>query len=64
MTRPEQSVPDPFTSLDVGAAQTHEMFTAYMRAGFTRAEALQLVGEMLAANVRASVEFGLGGGRS
>ena len=41
--RPESTPLDPLTELVKGAVQIHEMFTAYVEAGFTRAEALQLV---------------------
>lgn len=35
--------PDPIGRLAEGAAQLHELFSAYVHAGFTRGEALQLV---------------------
>ena len=35
---------EPMTALAEGAAQMHEMFTAYVAAGFTEAQALYLVG--------------------
>lgn len=35
--------PDPITELAAGAAQIHELFAAYLVAGFTRMEAMQLV---------------------
>jgi hypothetical protein len=34
---------DPITLLAEGAAQLHELFTAYVNAGFARPEALQIV---------------------
>ena len=34
---------DPITLLAEGAAQVHELFMAYVNAGFGRAEALQIV---------------------
>lgn len=34
---------DPLSALAQAAAQIHELFTAYVNAGFTRPEALQLV---------------------
>jgi hypothetical protein len=34
---------DPITELAAGAAQLHELFAAYVHAGFTRVEALQIV---------------------
>jgi len=47
-THPE----DPVTSLAVGAVQQHEMFLAYVHAGFTRDEALKLIGAIMAAHIR------------
>jgi hypothetical protein len=35
--------PDPMTQLAQGAAQGHELFMAYVNAGFARAEALQIL---------------------
>lgn len=46
---PETEPENPLTALAAGAAQVHEMFTAYVAAGFTRAEALQVVIAVLAA---------------
>ena len=40
---PDDAPPDPFTQLAEGAAQQHELFMAYVNAGFTRAEALQIL---------------------
>lgn len=38
------SVPeDPITQLQAGVAQQHEMFMAYVEAGFTRNEALRIL---------------------
>jgi len=34
---------DPLTGLAAGVAQQHEMFTAYVDAGFTRPEALKII---------------------
>lgn len=34
---------DPITQLQAGVAQQHEMFTAYVDAGFTRPEALKII---------------------
>jgi hypothetical protein len=42
---------DPLTELAKGAAQLHEMFMAYVEAGFTRAEALQLVQGIIAMGI-------------
>jgi hypothetical protein len=47
---PDTPPPDPFTHLAEGAAQAHELFSAYVGAGFRRDEALQiLIGIMAAA---------------
>lgn len=35
--------PEPLTQLQEGAAQLHEIFRAYVRAGFTEAQSLQLI---------------------
>jgi hypothetical protein len=43
---------DPMTSLAEGAIQTHELFMAYVNAGFTRSEALRIVIGIVAAHVR------------
>lgn len=40
------------TALMAGAAATHEMFLAYVAAGFTEAQALYLVAQLLAAGMR------------
>jgi hypothetical protein len=34
---------DPFSTMEEGAMQLHELFSSYVKAGFTREEALQLV---------------------
>ena len=34
---------DPISELSTGAIQVHELFSAYVNAGFTRPEALDLV---------------------
>jgi hypothetical protein len=47
---PPIDAPD-MTVLAEGAAQTHELFTAYVEAGFTRREALELVSRMIAATI-------------
>jgi hypothetical protein len=39
--------PDPITQLTEGAVQMHELFIAYVSAGFTKYEALVLLGTML-----------------
>lgn len=48
----QDGVPEsPLTVLAAGAAQTHELFEAYVEAGFTRAEALQIVISLLTASL-------------
>jgi hypothetical protein len=44
----ETQVPDPITALAEGAAQMHEMYAAYIDAGFPEPRAFELVKEMLA----------------
>lgn len=41
--------PNPFSQLAAAATATHEMFAAYIDAGFTRAEALHLVTAIMVA---------------
>jgi hypothetical protein len=41
--------PDPVTELAAMAANMHELFTEYVRAGFNRQEALYLIGEHIRA---------------
>lgn len=49
----ERSGPeDPMSELGAAAVQMHELFTAYTAAGFTRAEALQIVIAIATANMR------------
>jgi hypothetical protein len=43
---------DPMTSLAEGAIQCHELFSAYVSAGFTRPEALQIVIGIVAAYIK------------
>jgi hypothetical protein len=43
--------PDPLTQLAQGAAQGHELFMAYVQAGFTRGEALQLLIVVISAGI-------------
>lgn len=40
---PEDTPASPLTDLAAGAAQLHELFTAYVAAGFTENQALRLV---------------------
>ncbi len=42
---------DPVSALTEGAIQQHEMFLAYIEAGFTHDEAIQLIVGLLAAYV-------------
>jgi hypothetical protein len=45
---------DPFGPLAEGAITTHELFKAYMTAGFTRREALDIVTGIVRESVRLS----------
>ena len=47
---PEQVPEEPMSALAEGVAQQHEMFMAYVEAGFTRPEALKIIIAMLTAN--------------
>jgi len=47
-----EEIQNPFSTLVVAAAATHEMFRSYVEAGFTEQQALYLVGQMLTANIR------------
>jgi len=38
---------DPLTALQAGAASIHELYKAWVEAGFTRDEALYLIAQML-----------------
>lgn len=51
-TRKDQQVQDPLSSLMAAATATHELFRTYIEAGFTEAQALYLVGQMVTANLR------------
>ena len=42
---------EPLTQLQAGVAQQHEMFTAYVGAGFTRPEALKIIIAMITAHI-------------
>lgn len=53
---------DPVTDLAAGAAQLHEVFCAYIDAGFTGAQALQLCCTILSATIHAN--HGAGGSES
>jgi hypothetical protein len=51
--QPDGALPDdPMTVLAQGAASAHELFTAYVTAGFTRAEALQLIVAVMVAHIQ------------
>ena len=52
MPVPDQMPPDPMSQLAEGAAQTHELFTSYVQAGFDRGEALQIVIAILMAHIQ------------
>ncbi|MEV7013287.1 hypothetical protein [Streptosporangium sp. NPDC051022] len=43
---------DPITQLAQGAVQLHEVFVAYVEAGFTEQQALFLIGQMIQALAR------------
>ncbi len=43
--------PDPLTELAKGAVSAHEMFMAYVDAGFSRPEALQIIVGILTAGL-------------
>jgi hypothetical protein len=43
---------DPLTDLVKGAVQVHEMYCAYVDAGFSRKEALQIIIGILTAGMR------------
>ncbi len=47
---PEQVPEEPLSALEEGVAQQHEMFMAYVEAGFTRPEALKIIIAMLTAS--------------
>jgi hypothetical protein len=47
-----ESPQDPITDLAAGAAQLHELYTAYVAAGFTDIQALQLIIALLTAGIR------------
>jgi hypothetical protein len=49
---PASSPADPLTSLAESAIHAHEMLTAYVDAGFTRAEALQVIIGIFTAGIR------------
>lgn len=43
--------PSPVSVLAASAAQTHELYTAYLNAGFTKTQAMQLVCAALQASI-------------
>jgi hypothetical protein len=56
MTGQESGPADPVTVLAAGAAQAHELFTAWVDAGFTDRQALYLLGQVMAAAARGPAE--------
>ncbi|MFG2056676.1 hypothetical protein ACGFI9_21900 [Micromonospora sp. NPDC048930] len=48
----------PISALGMGAIQMHEQKTAFVEAGFTDAEAMQMICAMLGAGVQAHVIIG------
>ena len=46
--------PEPMTQLAEGAAQLHELLTAYVTAGFTRSEAMEIVIAIITAQIGTS----------
>jgi hypothetical protein len=48
--------PSPITALAEGAAQMHELYTAYVGAGFTSIQAMQLICAMVAAASQQSAQ--------
>lgn len=44
--------PSPVSPVAAGAVQVHELFMAYVNAGFTRAEALQLTMSIMHAGMK------------
>ncbi len=43
---------DPITQLGEAAAQSHELFTSYLNAGFSESQALYLVGQIITSAIR------------
>jgi hypothetical protein len=43
---------DPISPLAEGAAQLHELFLCYVKTGFTEAQALYLIGQIIAAGAK------------
>ena len=56
---PETTPPDPFTQLAEGAAQHHEFVTTYTAAGFTRAEAMELLIAILTTFISHNLQGGV-----
>jgi hypothetical protein len=50
--QPPAGPPDPFGPLAEGAVAVHNLFLAYVEAGFTEHQAIYIVGQMLAASIR------------
>ena len=49
---PDQSPDDPLTPMGEGASQQHELFMAWVAAGFTEAQALELLKVVIAEGMR------------
>lgn len=47
---PGDMPPEPMSELAAAAAQMHELFTAYIAAGFTESQALYLIGKLISTN--------------
>lgn len=50
----DTQVPEPLTQLAEGAAQMHELYWAYMEAGFPESRAFELVKTMLVLTIQDS----------
>lgn len=50
--------PDPVTLMAAGAAEMHELYLSYVRAGFRRREALELVKALLVTAFQAGQDTG------
>ncbi|MGW1961764.1 hypothetical protein ACWCPD_15980 [Streptomyces sp. NPDC001935] len=49
-------LPAPITELAAAAVQQHELYQAWIEAGFTRAEALELLKTVILASIAGSTE--------
>jgi hypothetical protein len=52
VTEPDKTPEEPLSALVQGAVQVHEMFETYVRVGFSRQEALELVARIITAGIR------------